>query len=194
MVYLKKNRIKSLIVAIPTIFISCLVEVKSAEKIYFVNGIFSRTMTVESIESFIKSQETNGFLGDISNLNEDNPKKIKNLLTQEFELPILLTSRLMNSSIGEVMIKRIAKIIYPLKLKQESISVPAIKSAVIKGLDTGKGKINLILFLKSYPNKNVTINIPALLKVLKKVESISDLVQFLSDSPLEALKDGSSKP
>ena len=40
---------------------------------------------------------------------------------KEFELPIVLTSKLMYTRIGEVFIKRIAKIIYPLKVQQKHL-------------------------------------------------------------------------
>ena len=57
----------------------------------------------------------------------------------------------------------------------------------------GKEKINLIQFLQSYPNKIITINIPALSKVITKVETVNDLVKFFSASPLKSLKEGQHK-
>ena len=43
-------------------------------------------------------------------------------------------------------------------------------------------------FLKSYPNKTIAINIPALNKVLNKAESMSELINFFSGSPLPEIK------
>ena len=78
-----------------------------------------------------------------------------------------------------------SKIIYPIKLPDTAISIPAIRSAVISGIVIGNGKLTLIQFLKSYPNKTIAINIPALSKIISKVESVSDLVKFFSNSPLD---------
>ncbi len=179
----------SFLIAIEVILIP---ETKSAEKIAFVNGIFSRTVSIENLEKFLETGTADGFLKTIVNMDKNKSKEIISLLNEEAEMSLVLTSKLMNTKIGETIIKRIAQIIYPMKLPKESISIPAIRSAVIKGLDTGQGKLNLLLFLKSYPNKIITLDIPALYRVINKVESISELVRFFSNSPLNGTisKDG----
>ena len=69
-----------------------------------------------------------------------------------------------------------------------SVSVPAIKSAVIKGLSVGEDGIDVIDFLKAYPSDVMAVNLPALFGVMEKAESVAGLVKFFSDSPLENLK------
>ena len=64
----------------------------------------------------------------------------------------------------------------------------ALRSSVIKGLYIGEGKINLIKFFESYPTKTVILNVNALSKVMNKVESISELLKFFTDNPLEKIK------
>ena len=44
-------------------------------------------------------------------------------------------------------------------------------------------------FLKAYPNELLAVNLPALFSVIEKAQSISGLVQFFSDSPLDGLKE-----
>jgi len=73
------------------------------------------------------------------------------------------------------------------------ISIPALRSGIIKAIAKGNEKINLINFLEAYPNKVMAINVTTLNKTISKVESMSELVQFFSDSPLEKLKQGNSK-
>ena len=166
---------------------------KAAEEIAFVSGIFRRNVSIKNIELISKGQNVKGILNDLSKFGNEEPDKIATILNQKIELPIVLTSKLMYTKIGEVFIKRIAKIIYPLKVQQESVSIPAIRAAVINGLIEGNGEINFILFLKAYPNKVIAVNVPALFDVMNKVESISELVKFFSNSPLEGLKNGTMK-
>ena len=166
---------------------------KSAEEVTFVSGSFSRTISFEKIQKLAKTGKISGKVDKLINSKTIESKESINLLTQKFELPLTLTSRLINSRIGEVVIKRVAKIIHPFKVPDVSVSVPAIRSAIIKGLVLGKGEIDLMLFIKAYPNKNISINVPALLNIINKVESISELVRFFSDSPLEGFKNSSSK-
>ena len=72
------------------------------------------------------------------------------------------------------------------------MSVPAIRAGVINGLQIGEGGLTAIKFLEAYPSDVMEVNIPALLAVIEKAESIAGLVQFFSDSPLDGLKDGSN--
>ena len=175
------------------LFFSLNSSAKAAEEIAFVSGIFRRNVSIKNIELISQGKNVKGILNDLSKIGNEEPDKITTILNQKIELPIVLTSKLMYTRIGEVFIKRIAKIIYPLKVQEESVSIPAIRAAVINGLIEGKGEINLILFLKSYPNKVIAVNVPALFDVINKVESISELVQFFSNSPLEGLKNGTMK-
>jgi len=52
----------------------------------------------------------------------------------------------------------------------------------------GNGKINLINFFEGYPTKTVILDVSALSKVMNKVESISELLTFFTNSPLEKIK------
>jgi len=45
---------------------------------------------------------------------------------------------------------------------------------------------------KGLPNKNIAIDLNALSKTLKKVESLKELIEFYADSPFKKLKDGRS--
>ncbi len=165
---------------------------KSAEQLSLVNGLFSRTIPMSSIEDLAITGEAKGTLKNLMRLSNQSPKELANLLNQEYELPLVTTTKLMYSSIGQVIILRVAKIIHPRKIKDKAITVSAIRSGVINGISKRNGKLNLIQFLKSYPNKTIAINIPALNKVLNKVDSMSELIKFFSGTPLQEIKKGNA--
>ncbi len=165
-------------------------EVVAAEKVRFAASLFNRTVDINDIDSLASTGKSRGLLKSMIKLSNTTEKEVSDLLNQEFDLPLVTTSKLMYSEIGQVIILRISKIIYPLNTRNPSVSVPAIRAGVTKSLIAGNGKMTLNSFLKNYPNKTITINIPALLKVLNKVESIADLVNFFSNSPLEVTKKG----
>ena len=164
---------------------------KAAENIIIYQGPLSRTISIKSLEELSKTNIARGTLKNILNLANQDKKEVAKILNQEFELPIILTSNLINSKIGTVIITRIGKIIYPNKYPQKEISVPAIRAGVMKAIDKGKGKLNLIGFLKAYPNRDIAVNYGALSKIINKAESVSDLVEFFTESPLEKLKSNS---
>ena len=163
---------------------------KSAENLSLVHGIFNRTISIDLIEDLAKTGEATGSLKNLLRLSNQSPKTIAELLNEEYDLKLVTISKLMYSSIGQVILLRIAKIIHPIKIKDQAITIPALRSGVVSGVLKGNGKLNLIQFLKSYPNKTIAINIPALNKVLKKIESMTELIKFFSGAPLEDMKKG----
>ncbi len=162
----------------------------AAEKISLEYGIFNRTLSIDLLEHLAKTGEAKKPLKNIMRFGNQSPTTLSKLLKEEHDLPLITTSKLMYSSIGEVIIIRVAKIIHPMKIKDNSVSIPAIRSGVINGIVQGNGKLSLIQFLKSYPNKTIAINIPALSKVLNKVETMNELIKFFADSPITGVKKG----
>jgi len=158
----------------------------AAERITLFKNIFSKSINVEELEEFIQTDKASGFLNTV--LKNQDKSLIKNHLTKEHKAPIQLTSRLLNSQIGEVILKRISKIVYPYRIQDKSIGILALKAATIKAIDKTNESINLINFIKSYPSEVIAIDVTELGKVLNKVESTSELIKFFTDSPLENLK------
>ena len=60
--------------------------------------------------------------------------------------------------------------------------------AMVDALAKGDGRISAITFLQAYPVGEMEVSIPALMAVLEKAKSISQLVQFFADSPLDGLR------
>ncbi len=164
-------------------------EAKSAEKIKIVYSIFSRTIEVQSLKEFADNSKADKKLRRILNVTNSSDKEIIYILNRSFDIPISIASKLMYSEIGNVILTRLSKIIHTPNAKTGRTGVLALRSSVIKGLINGKGKINLIHFFEGYPTKTVILNVNALSKVINKVESISELLEFFTNSPLEKIKE-----
>ncbi len=158
----------------------------AAEKITFSFLIFTRSITINELEEFSKTGKSQGLLKKL--VAKEETKTIQDLLNTEYKSPIVLTSRLLYSDIGEVILKRVSKIIYPFKFKNEKASVLALKSSAIKAIDKKKETITILRFLKEYPSQAIAIDVNELVKVMNKVESINELIKFFTDAPLEKLK------
>ena len=160
----------------------------AATDVALVSGAFRRSIPVKELEHLAETGEAIGLLGDLLELSGQNPQEVSQMLNQNLELPLVLTSRLINTRIGEAILRRVSRIIYPIYTPEPGISVPAIRAGVINGLQ-GDGGLTAVSFLKGYPNAVMAVNLPALFGVIEKAESISGLVQFFSDSPLDGLKE-----
>ena len=179
--------IKVLIILInsQSLFIS---RVNAAEEIKIIYSIFSRTIKVSSLKIYAKEGYSTKKLKKILNTTGSTDKEIRNVLNKDFEVPITIASKLLYSEIGNIFLTRLSSIIHPSKADDEKTGVLALRASVVQGLKIGKGNINLINFFEGYPTKTVILNVNALSKVMNKVESISELLDFFTNSPLEKIK------
>ena len=163
-------------------------KIQSAEKIKIIYSVFSRTVTVDSLKNFAETGNSSKSLRSILNATESKDDEIQKILNQNFEIPITVASKLVNSEIGNVFLSRLSSILHTPNTNDERTGMLALRSSVVKGLHTGNGKINLVSFFESYPTKTVILNVNALSKVMNKVQSISELSQFFTSKPLEKIK------
>ena len=122
------------------------------------------------------------------NATGSTDNEIRSILNKNFEIPIVIASKLVNSEIGNVFLTRMSYIIHTSNATDERTGMLALRSSVIQGINLGDGKINIIKFFEGYPTKTVILNVNALSKIMNKVESISELLDFFTNSPLEKIK------
>ena len=163
-------------------------KVKSAENIKIVFSIFSRTITVESLKDFADEGKSTNQLNRILKATGSSDEEIRSALNKSFEIPIIIASKLVYSEIGNVFLSRLSSIIHTPNTNDERTGMLALRSSIVKGIYLGDGKINLIKFFEGYPTKTVILNVNALSKVMNKVESITDLLNFFTSQPLEKIK------
>ena len=163
-------------------------KVNAAEDIKIIYSVFSRTVTIDSLKNFANNGTSSNKLKRILKATGSTDREIQSVLNKNFEIPITIASKLVNSEIGKVFLKRLSSIIHPPNANDEITGMLALKSSVIKGLYIGDEKINLIKFFESYPTKTVILNVNALSKVMNKVESISELLNFFTNEPLDKIK------
>ncbi|MBD1193864.1 alpha/beta hydrolase [Vulcanococcus sp. Clear-D1] len=167
----------------------------AAENVVFVTGAFRRSIAVADLEYLADTGKARGLMADVLMIAKQKPEEVSKLLKAELSIPLLLTSRLLSTRLGEALLARIAQIIYPLYAKRSG--VPALRAGVINALVATGGKLSAISFLKAYPVDEMEVSIPALLAVLQKAKSVSELIQFFMESPLDGLRGsagGSERP
>ena len=165
---------------------------KGAETIFLYKGTFNRTIKVEDLNKFKTTKVPSRKLKNLMKITNIKEKDLHNILSYKIDVPIKTSSKLMNSKIGEVFLSRLSQIVYTNKISNKELNTKAMRSGIILSSYNNNQNINLIDFLKAYPNKNIAIDLNGLSKTLKKVESLKELIEFYSDSPLKKLKDGRS--
>ncbi len=165
---------------------------KGAENLFLYKGTFSRSIKIEELYKFKLTKKPSNKLKNLIKITGQKEKNLHKILSTKIEFPIKTSSKLMNSKIGEVFLSRLSKIIHPNKISNIKLSTKALRSGLLIGSFNNSQKINLIDFLKAYPNKNIALDLNALSKTLKKVDSLKELIEFYADSPFKKLKDGRS--
>ena len=184
---------KILILKIFFILINCqflfnFSKANAAQDIKIIYGIFSRTIKVNALKTFAEEGNSTIKLKKILNATGSPEKEIRSVLNKNFEIPITVASKLVHSEIGNVFLTRLSSIIHAPRADDERTGMLALRASIIQGINSGNGKINLIKFFESYPTKTVILDVSALSKVMNKVESISELLDFFTNSPLEKIK------
>ena len=160
----------------------------AAEEIKIIYSIFSRTIEVNSLKTFAEKGDSSKQLKRILKATGSSNEEIRSVLNKNFEVPITIASKLVYSEIGNVFLTRLSSIIHPPKANDERTGMLALRASVIQGIKLGNGKINLLKFFEAYPTKTIILDVNALSKVMNKVESISELLDFFTSSPLEKIK------
>ena len=160
----------------------------AAEEIKIIYSIFSRTIKVNSLKTFAEGGNSTRQLRKILKTTGSPNKEIRTVLNKDFEIPITVASKLVYSEIGNVFLTRLSSIIHPPRANDKRTGLLALRASVIQGINIGNGKINLLNFFEGYPTKTVILDVNALSKVMSKVESISELLEFFTSSPLEKIK------
>ena len=184
----KLSIIKFFLILISSQLLFNVSKANAAEEIKIIYNIFSRTIEVESLKSFAEEGKSSKTLRKIIKATGSSDNEIRSVLNKDFEIPITIASKLVYSEIGNIFLTRLSSVIHPPKADDERTGMLALRSSVIQGINIGNGKINLIRFFEGYPTKTVILDVNALSKVMNKVESISELLDFFTNSPLEKIK------
>jgi hypothetical protein len=160
----------------------------AADRVVLITGAFRRSIPVTDFETLATTGKAPGLLGDLLRLGRQNPRLLSKVLNEKVTLPIPLVSRLLHTRIGESVLDRVSLIVHPTRAPQDGVA--ALRSAVVLGMDDGDGSLSALGFLKAYPTREMAVNVPQLLSLAQKASSISDLIRFFSESPLDGLRGG----
>ena len=163
-------------------------KVNAAEDVKITYSIFSRTIKVNSLKTFAEKGNATSNLRRILKATGSPDKEIRSILNKNFEIPITIASKLVYSEIGNIFLTRLSSIIHPPKADDQRTGKLALRASIIQGINIGNGEINLIKFFQSYPTKTVILDVNAMSKVMNKVESIAELLDFFTNSPIEKIK------
>ena len=149
----------------------------AAERVVLVVGPFNRSVEVEELRRFSEGSEPQGFIKKVLDVANVPPEKARSALANRVDIPFTLLGRLLYTDLGEAFLGRLATIFYPRHAPEAG--VPALRSgAILSVAGSETGKLNPIDFLESYPNKELVVDVPRLLYLLARLNSIQEVAEF----------------
>jgi len=104
----------------------------SSKRITFIIGIFSRSVTVEQVESFVKSGSESEEVASLLRAGKLDTAVVRSQLGKVYELDLIQMDKILNSQIGIALLTRLGEAIHPHSSK--SAAVQAVRSAIILAL------------------------------------------------------------
>ncbi len=176
---IKKYR-ASFIVGIFT-SILCSLPVRSAERIIFTFGLLKLSVPVSSLENYAKDgtidPDLNPYLKDFSTKDKE---EFRTLLTTQLPLNPVMTSRFLNSDIGEEILVNLGKAV---TIEGGINGKYALRGAIVQSA-FDKGGFTLLGFLQKFPT-NIEFSGEYLLGLYQQKSFIDRASQMLSEKFIE---------
>lgn len=155
----------------------------AATEVVFVSGAFRRSIPVADLEHLAATGQARGLLADLIRFGRQKPAQVAQLLNLSIPLPLVPTSRLLNSTSGTAILERLGRILFPLRAPTEAL--PALRAATINGLVSGNGSLTPVGFLRAYPSNDLAVSLPALQAAMNQVEAMGGVVKGFLDSDIK---------
>lgn len=126
----------------------------ASEKIIFVYGGLSQSVSLEELQDFAQTGERSPAVDSLLNSSKQNPSLMRWILKQEFPANIKLISDLLNTAPGECALSQTSSVV---SSKSQKADVTALRGALIAAA-SDDNSISLIELLESYPTQQVYIN------------------------------------
>ena len=135
----------------------------AAEKVVLKYGPFARSVSVESLKSFASTGKATGDLASLlSVVKSEQRQSMAGLLNARLPFGVVQVDKLMRSPMGEQFLNEIAvATILPGDSEAKALRSAAILAAA------QDDSLSFGTMLEKYPTKTLTVDVPALMKILK---------------------------
>ncbi|MFM7447536.1 MAG: alpha/beta hydrolase [Leptolyngbyaceae cyanobacterium] len=140
----------------------------AAERVVINYGPLQDAIAVADLTDLAQSDKVSPTLAIYLNKANIRPEGVKTALTQSINVDLLTLDRILNSSLGEIVLDQLGEAIYtPTKNENRK----ALRSALILST-SNDGKVSLLEVLQNYPTQEVHLDAKRLLVAYQQVDGI----------------------
>lgn len=144
----------------------------ASEKVIFKYGGATQSVSLEELQTFAKTGEISPGLDFLLKFGNQNPVRIRWILTQQFPANTQLIYNLLNTAPGEYVLSQTSNVVTS---KSERANVKALRGALVAAA-SDDNLISLIELLEEYPTKEVYVDG----KILAKAQQ--NLANFINET------------
>ncbi|WP_448267827.1 alpha/beta hydrolase [Nostoc sp. DSM 114159] len=126
----------------------------AAERVVLKYGIFRESLSVEEISTFAQTGELSGLLKVNVALARQDPKAIRQYLTQPIKVNSEFLDKVLNSQIGNIILDRVSQVI---STPSQRANRQALRAALVLAANQD-GQVSLIEIIKNYPTNEVEVD------------------------------------
>lgn len=126
----------------------------AAERVVLKYGIFRESLSVEELSTFAETGEVSPLLKVNLALARQDPKAIRQYLTQPVKVNAVFLDRALNSQIGNIILDRVSQVI---STPSQRANRQALRAALVLSANQD-GQVSLIEIIKNYPTNEVEVD------------------------------------
>ncbi|MBD2726779.1 alpha/beta hydrolase [Nostoc sp. FACHB-892] len=150
----------------------------AAERVVLNYGIFRESLSVEELSTFAQTGELSRSLRVNFALARQDPKVIRQYLTEPVKVNLLFLDRVLNSSIGNIILDQISQVIYTPSRRADR---QALRAALVLSASQD-GQVSVIEIIENYPTNEVEVDgkrLESAYRQLRRLQtSVQDLLNF----------------
>jgi Alpha/beta hydrolase of unknown function (DUF1400) len=149
-----------------------------AERVVLNYGIFRESLSVEELSTFAQTGELSRSLRVNFALARQDPKAIRQYLTEPVKVSPVFLDRVLNSQIGNITLDQISQVIYTPSRRADR---QALRAALVLSASQD-GQVSLIEIIENYPTNEVEVDgdrLESAYRQLRRLQtSLQDLLNF----------------
>ena len=150
----------------------------AADQVVLKYRIFEESISVKELTTFAETGELSSSLKINLALARQNPKVVRQYLTEPVKVNFLLLDRLLNSSIGEVVLDEVSQVVHT---RSRRANRQALRSAFTLSASSD-GNLTLVETIQKYPTAVVQFEGDRLYSAYRQLRQLAGLLEDLGSS------------
>jgi hypothetical protein len=157
----------------------------AAERVILKYSIFRQSVSVDELTTLAETGETSRSLQRYLRLAGKQPEEVRQTLTQEAEVNVILVDRALNNPVGDRVLDEIGGAIYP---PSGEANREAMRSALVLSA-SDDNRISLIEVIQNYPTEEVVVDGDRLVATYNQIQSIQERFGGIVERGLDGVLD-----